>query len=206
MRLGLGEPGEDAVAAHETCCRDGRPAFQIGDSRGPAGVGVIERDADSDRVDPVELARGIQRGEHDGSRHQMAGYQNRCRTGPLRARDDLRADVEQAAGDAEVGQAALLRVVQAVEPVVPQGCDDRGVVGVGETEVAARQIDRHCRGSAEGVGYPLRTTEITARDGQRQGRMPSTQQGRGVRPRLSRPAQDQYRLLHDEFLSLSYKL
>ena len=199
--VGLGEPGEDAVASHQARRGDGRPALQVRDSRRSAGVGVVEGDTDTNRVDAVELARGLQCGENDDSRHQVAGDQNRCRTRPLRARDDLRADVEQAAGDAEVGQSVVLCVVQAVESVVPQCRDHRRVGGIGETEIAARQIDRDSGRGAEFVGHTLRPAEIATRDGQRQGRIPAAQQGGGVRPRLPRTAHDQYRFLHGEFLS-----
>ncbi|MFC7714557.1 hypothetical protein [Nonomuraea recticatena] len=125
LRVTALEPGEDAVTAHQPRRGDGRPALQIRYPRGPADVCFVEYGADPDGVDPVELPGRVQRREDDETGEIVAGHQDRCPARPLGARDDLRCDVHQTAGDAEVGQPAALRVAQPVQAGVPHGRDHR---------------------------------------------------------------------------------
>ncbi|WP_257139204.1 hypothetical protein [Streptomyces sp. wa1002] len=177
-------PAEVAV---DHRCRSAIPA-------GPPGVLFVQYGTDPDGVDPVEQPRRVQCREDDGTGAVVAGHQDRRGVRPLGARDDLRRDVHQAAGDAEVRQPATLREAHPVQPVVPERGDHGGVAAVGrKAEIAAPQIDGRGRRGAEPVGHPPRAVDVTARDRQRQCRVPSAQEGGGPRARLARTTQDQYR-------------
>jgi hypothetical protein len=168
--------------------------LEVLQSRGSAGVQLIQHCADADAVDPVELPGHVQCREHADPGDEVAGQQDRRGARLLGARHDLRRDVDQATGDAEVRRSALLCIVQSVQVVVPQRGDHRRVAVIGrEAEIAAPHDGDGGR-DAEFVGHPLRAADVAARDRQRQRRVPSTQDRGCPRPRLARTTQDQYRL------------
>jgi hypothetical protein len=137
----------------------------------------------------------VQRREDRDTRDEVAGQQDRRRTRPLPACDDLGSDVHEATRNAQVRHPVLLREAQPGQSAVPQRRDHRRVGAVGrKSEIAALHVDGDGVRCAELISHPLGAVEVPGRDRQRQRRVPLPQEAGGTCARLARAAQYQYRL------------